>query len=177
MLKYKRGYSPCIGRDGWPVDGSPGEENRITYVYIITDTIHTKVGVSYDPEKRRQTLQTSCPLRLEIFHQEAFCDRASAFSFEKAVRARFIYCGASGGDEWFLVSAAEMKAYLVALLQEEAKIAEKAEALVAEAQAQVVARKAKLDRERGAALFWARFHKKNPEWAERRRRNNYDEAA
>jgi hypothetical protein len=41
-------------------------ENRGYVYFMFADTGHMKIGVAKDPEARRRTLQTGCPVRIQL---------------------------------------------------------------------------------------------------------------
>lgn len=64
-----------------------------TYVYIIAKqdgdkfTSPVKVGATGDPEKRLQSLKTSCPFPVRLFFCVALPDRPAAFDVERRFKS------------------------------------------------------------------------------------------
>lgn len=71
-----------------------------SFIYIITDGEHYKVGISKDPEKRLLQLQTGSPRAIKIV--ETFClSDDTIFKAEKECHARIQSFYVKRG-EWFI---------------------------------------------------------------------------
>ena len=72
---------------------------KYSYIYIISDGVSFKVGISVDPAKRIKALQTGSPKKLELLHTFKI-PKDKIFRAEKechsALNSKFIKRG-----EWF----------------------------------------------------------------------------
>lgn len=91
-----------------------------SYLYIITDGVNTKIGVSDNPKKRLLQLQTGSSQKLSIFKQYSV-SRKNKFKLEKEChkKVRSLY---EKRGEWFRKSDPQIIAFIVTQIHEEIEL-------------------------------------------------------
>lgn len=76
------------------------------YVYIITDdNNYIKIGISKNPEKRKQQLQTAYPTALKIlFTEEFYCTRSHLLKIENIIHKKVKAITKKVNGEWFKIT-------------------------------------------------------------------------
>ena len=78
--------------------------SRKDYVYIMESGDHCKVGISSDPKKRLEQVQTGNPLDVVLVCKMAVPNRAAAEKIESIVHGELLYYCERARGEWFRCS-------------------------------------------------------------------------
>lgn len=75
----------------------------MTYIYVITDGLHSKIGISVNPERRLKSLQTGSAKPLRLLRMYEVSTRRKALKIEKQLHRMFWQSRCRINGEWFLL--------------------------------------------------------------------------
>lgn len=88
------------------------EDNKAQKVYLISNGVNTKIGVSKYPDKRLSQLQTGNPKKLLLIYSSNLLDNALKIEFDlhQDFKQKQVF------EEWFLLSSEDIL-YIISMLQ------------------------------------------------------------
>lgn len=82
----------------------PSEATKSTYIYVISNGVQTKVGISNNVAKRLKSLQTGSATVLKLLREYKIGERSLALKLERQLHKMFFLRRCRHNGEWFDLS-------------------------------------------------------------------------